>query len=490
MFEIELGCAVDLGVVSLDRVGVRVQLDDPSNIELTALGASVDIPGALTGSGYFQIAEDGFAGRIDLTLVPIKLRIAAALNVRDIAPDPPAHDGATAVAVPLEVNFPVAIPLGTSGLGIYGLVGLFAMHFQRNEDPDQGSSTVALSWLKRAGGDPTHVEDPELWRPHIDSWAFGIGALFGTMGSDIIFNLKGMLLLELPGPRVLLMMKAKLLMPAPRPLKSDTEGLLLAVIDLNIAEHSLTIGIVIDFSISPLLELRIPVEALFDTDTPEQWHIFIGKYPDPIRANILEVFTGTGYLMLVGDAQHDAANLPSNLPGTTGFVIATGLHVSMLWGSKTIRLYAELAAGFDALLGFSPLLVAGKLYVRGELCLFIISISAHAELDVRLGSFPTRTAATASTASCAGRSTCSSSRSRAASTSRSRTTRRPRSPSPTSSAAWPSSTGHPRWSTAPPRTDPSTARSPTPSAPTTSRTGRRCRPNSRPWPTSRSTPSP
>ena len=71
------------------------------------------------------------------------MRIAAALNVRDIAPDPPDHDGATAVAVALEVDFPVAIPLGTSGLGIYGLVGLFAMHFQRNEDPDQGSSTVA-----------------------------------------------------------------------------------------------------------------------------------------------------------------------------------------------------------------------------------------------------------------------------------------------------------------------------------------------------------
>jgi len=388
MLEIELGSAVDLGVVSLDSCGVRVQLDDPSNIELTALGASVDIPGALTGSGYFQIASDGFAGRIDLTIVPIKLRVAASLNVRNIAPDPPNHDGATAVAVALEVNFPVAIPLGASGLGIYGLVGLFAMHFQRNEDPDQGSTTVALSWLKRAGGDPTHVENPALWRPNIDSWAFGIGALLGTMGSDIIFNLKGMLLLELPGPRVLLMMKAKLLMPAPKPVKGNAEGVLLAVVDLNVAEHSLTIGIVIDFSIAPLLELRIPVEALFDTDTPEQWHIFIGKYPDPIRAKILQVFTGTGYLMLVGDAQHDASNLPSTLPGTTGFVIATGLHVSMLWGSKSIGLYAELAAGFDALLGFSPLLVAGKLYLRGELRLFIISIAAHAELDVRLGELP------------------------------------------------------------------------------------------------------
>lgn len=388
MFEIELGSAVDLGVVSLDRVGVRVQLDDPTNIELTALGASVDIPGALTGSGYFQIADDGFAGRIDLTIVPIKLRVAASLNVRDIPADPPTHDGATAVAVALEVNFPVAIPLGASGLGIYGLVGLFAMHFQRNEDPDQGSATVALSWLKRAGGDPTHVEDPALWRPNIDSWAFGVGALLGTMGSDIIFNLKGMLLLELPGPRILLMMKAKLLMPAPKPVKGNAEGLLLAVVDLNVAEHSLTIGIVIDFSIAPLLELRIPVEALFDTDTPEQWHIFIGKYPDPIRAKILQVFTGTGYLMLVGDAQHDAPNLSPDLPGTTGFVIATGLHVSMLWGSKSIGLYAELAAGFDAMLGFSPLLVAGKLYLRGELRLFIISISAHAELDVRLGELP------------------------------------------------------------------------------------------------------
>ena len=132
MLEVELGGAVDLGVVALERCGVRVTLDGtPPSVELTSLGARVNVPGALEGAGYFRIDQAGFAGRIDLTVVPLDLRVAAAIRVEDI---PAAAGGpATGVAVALEVEFPVAIPLANSGLGIYGLIGLFAMHFSRNE---------------------------------------------------------------------------------------------------------------------------------------------------------------------------------------------------------------------------------------------------------------------------------------------------------------------------------------------------------------------
>src|SRR3712207_5959778 len=206
------------------------------------------------------------------------------------------------------------------------------------------------------------------------------------MGSSVVFNMKGVVLLELPGPRLLLMMKANLLVPMPD-LKGDAEGTLLAVVDLDMVANTLTIGIVVDYEIDPILHIRIPVEAFFDTDDPELWHVYVGKYADPVRAQVLFVFTGTGYLMLVGEGTGNP-DLPPNLPKPAGFAIATGLHVSMLWGSRPARLYAELAAGFDAILGFSPLLVAGKMYARGELRLFIVSLSARADLDVRLGELP------------------------------------------------------------------------------------------------------
>ncbi len=382
--EIELGSAVDLGVVALERAGVRIELADPVSVELTALGVSVEVPGALTGSGYLSFNERGFAGRVDVTLTPLQLRIAAALRVEEVA------DGtrtATGVAVALEVEFPVAIPLWSSGLGIYGFLGLFAMHFTRNEDPDAASTTKALAWLTRAKGDPTQVNDPALWKGAIDHWAFGLGAIVGTMGSSIVFNLKGVVLVELPGPRLLLMMKANVLFPMPE-LEGDGEGALLAVIDLDVGRETLTIGLTIDFTIDPLVEIRIPVEAFFDGKEAKNWHLYLGKYNDQIRANIFGVFKGSGYLMLMGDGASKAGDLAPSLPVPQGFAISTGMHVSMLWGSKSAGLYAELAAGFDAVLGFQPLFVAGTIYARGELRLFIIFLSAQAKLDVRLGELP------------------------------------------------------------------------------------------------------
>ena len=52
MMEVDLGFAVDLGVVSIDRARIRLNLSPGGPPELTAFGASVDIPGALSGRGY------------------------------------------------------------------------------------------------------------------------------------------------------------------------------------------------------------------------------------------------------------------------------------------------------------------------------------------------------------------------------------------------------------------------------------------------------
>jgi hypothetical protein len=315
-------------------------------------------------------------GFIDLTIVPVKVRVAAGIAVKHI---PPADGGpVTAVLVDLDVEFPVAISLGASGLGIYGFPGLFAMHYARNEDSiDPANEAPALAWLKATGG---NAGNPAYWKGLANHWAFGIGALLGTMGLSVIFNLKGVVLLELPGPRLLLMMKANLLMPMPQRV-GPVEGLLFAVIDLDMGRGTLTIGISIQFKVKPLLRIQIPVEAFFNTNDIPDWHLYLGRYDKPIQADILEVFEGTGYLMISGNGIPAHASLPQ----VGGFSIGVGLHVSFVWGSKSAGLYAELAAGFDAAVGFDPFRFAGILYVRGELHLFIISISAWANLQVDMG---------------------------------------------------------------------------------------------------------
>jgi len=384
IFEIDLGFAADLGVVSIERARVRLKFDPVSRPELTAFAASVDIPATLRGRGYMEMNENEIKGQLDLTIVPVQVRIAAGVGVANINAN---GRKVTGVIVTLEVQFPVAIPLGASGLGIYGFLGLFAMHYQRKE-PSAGSMAPALAWLKNeAQGNPTNIAAWEANANSIDKWAFGVGAILGTMGSSFIFNLKGVVLLELPGPRLLLMMRADLLKVMPE-LQGTAEGTFLAVIDLDMGRGTLTIGLSIDFAIRPLLEIKIPVEAFFNFNNRKDWYLYLGRYVDQIHAKILEVFEGSGYLMLSGKG-FEAGDLKSDLPvPVKGFAIATGLHVSFVWGSKKIRLYAELAAGFDAVLGFDPFRLTGILYVRGTLHLFIIDISAWANLTVDIGELP------------------------------------------------------------------------------------------------------
>jgi hypothetical protein len=77
--EVDPGFAVDLGVVSIDRARVRLNLSPGGPPEITAFGASVDIPGALQGSGYAQVGTDAqgnsvIAGAMDLTITPVNVR--------------------------------------------------------------------------------------------------------------------------------------------------------------------------------------------------------------------------------------------------------------------------------------------------------------------------------------------------------------------------------------------------------------------------------
>ena len=372
--DVDLGMKIDLGVVSVDRLAVRVPLDDLGKTQLTAFGAGVDIPGVLKGHGYLQITDGGFTGSLDLTLLPVKLRIAAGLSVKHI-PAEQGHGEATGVIATIDVSFPVAIPLATSGLGIYGFIGLFAMHYARDESIiASGSTTPALAWLKATGGNPADVTK---WTPKINSWAFGVGALLGTMEGGTLISLKGMLLLELPGPRILLFVKARLIQPKPE-LKGNAEGNLLAVLDLDVERGTLTIGLVADYTVEPVVKLHLPVEAFFNFKKSNDWHLYLGRYDEPVQATILGVFDGSAYLMLAGD------RIPAHggLPEVTGFSIALGVHAVISWGNIPIGLYLKVAVTVDVAVGFTPFHLAGKLKLEGELRLFIVSIGASAQLDL------------------------------------------------------------------------------------------------------------
>ncbi|WP_127473873.1 DUF6603 domain-containing protein [Microbacterium sulfonylureivorans] len=379
--EVEVGLGVDLGIVNVDAVRVRVRLDGPPlDLQITKLRASIEIPGTLHGSGSLEFTEFGFRGAFDLTVTPVNIRVAAVLAVeRD-----PAR-GVTGVLVGGRVEFPVPILLGNSGLGIYGFMGGIGVNYRRDESPFTGSLTPALDWVMAQYPRTGQVMAPEGWTLEPGAFAFAAGIAVGTVDGGFTVHLDGIVLIELPGPRLLLIMKADVL-SLPPAFGSDQTATFFAVLDIDFAAGKILIGIVAAYEIESILKVRVPVTASFETANPENWFVDLGRFPpaERVTVEVLDVIRGSGYLMVHGNGITLATQPVLSVP--SGFAVATGFHLqAVLMGSKSVGLYLEVAAGFDAILGLDPFYLAGLIYVRGELRLWIVGISASATLEVQVG---------------------------------------------------------------------------------------------------------
>ncbi len=371
--EFDLAINANLGIVSVDQIKVKIPVDPPGIPSIIPTAATVNIPGTFIGSGYIDLSN-GIQGSIDITIVPIKLRLMADIGINPIEAN---GRKVTAFYLGLGVEFPAPIPIGGSGMGLYGVLGLFGMHYKRDENA--AANVPALDWLNtKVNGDPTKIVG---WKPDLDKWAFGAGAVLGTIDSGFTLNLKGMLLLELPGPRILVLVKLQMLT-----FKPDTEGPvdnlgILAVVDLDFNLRKLTIGVLIAYEVKDLISLQVPVEASFAFDNAQDWHFYMGRISAPVSAEVLGIVKATGYFMIDGD-QITGFPGPGGPTTLQGLAIALGLKAAVILGDESSGLYLKVSAGFDAGLTFSPLHVYGVLELRGKLRLFIVSISAWATLQV------------------------------------------------------------------------------------------------------------
>ncbi|HEV2757651.1 MAG TPA: DUF6603 domain-containing protein [Actinomycetota bacterium] len=392
--ELDLGLKVDLGVVKVDRFKVKWPIDPMKPPSILPSRVQIDIPGTIIGRGYVNIIEPptnptsatdsgGFEGALDVSLVPVKLRAAASLGVRTVT----VPRKVTAVFAAIIVDFPAPIPLGQAAVGLYGLSGLFAMHYKRTELAASPGDSIppALHWLVRAEGEPAKLVDSAgsaLWEPDLDRWSFGVGAALGTMDGGFLANLRGMLVLELPGPRVLIFVKVLIVKELPdlKP-AADLEVGIIGVVDLDFNLMQLTVAVIVDLEIKDVVSVQIPTELYFKLDDIRNWHLHLGTFQAPASALVLNIVRGYGYFMISGT---DITGWPGR--GTTrtlpGIAVATGVGASVVLGDESSGLYLRVSAGADLGIAFSPFFVVGEAYLDGELHLFVVSIEAHGMLHV------------------------------------------------------------------------------------------------------------
>ena len=379
VMEMDLGISANLGVISIDTVRVRMPIDPPGAPTIIPTGISVNIPGALEGSGFLDIRDSGFAGALDVTLIPLKLRVQASVGLENL------QDGdrrITAFFLGLGIEFPAPIPLANSGLGIYGLLGLFGMHYKRNEDsPVNPGLPVALDWFyNKAKGEPhlLAVDGQRTWVAAPDRWSFGVGMVLGTMEGAFILNLKGMLVLELPGPRILIFVKAQIITVRPPSGKPADQTIgILAVVDLNFQVGYIAIGLIFKYEIKNLLKLEVPIDTQFNFHDVEDWHVYIGSLRSKASAEILGIAKGTAYLMFDGKGIPDFPLGPLN-----GFSVAAGIAASLVIGDESSGLYAKVSGALDVGVSTAPLHFFGRMTLEGRIHLWFVGLGASAKMDV------------------------------------------------------------------------------------------------------------
>lgn len=360
---LDLAPKLDLGIVKLDRATIRVPLNGGALPSLSALGARIEA-GLFSGSGRFELRPDGFGGGVRASFgQPVGISAGGGLSVER-------KDGIVSVRVSFEVGWPLPIPLGNSGLGFYGILGLFAARSRR----DQGDGT-ALAWFDAAWPDLAGG----AWQADPDGWAVALGAVLGTLEGGTALNTKGLVMIELPGPRLVLVMRAQVLTPKPALKATGDAGTgILAV--MEISDKALTIGIVARHEIPFLLEIVAPADARFDFEDPRRWSLDLGRFDGQrVSVRFMRSIRADGYLMLHGD------DLPATPVGRLpGPATITGIRAALTWGPQEIGLFMRVAAQADVGLSFDPVLLIGGMALEGELHLFVASLGVKAEAQFRI----------------------------------------------------------------------------------------------------------
>jgi len=252
-FEFDLAFLLDLGVVEVTQATLRISFgEDGPSAELRGLKVGVDIDQVIVGEGELKVLDSGqIKAALDLDVIPAGVKASGRLDLLPQA-------DFTAVAVGLEVEYSTGLPLGSTGLGIYGFFGLFAANMARSVDrlaPNR--VTAELAWLGqtlRGEGSP--------WLPQRQAWGFGVGAVIGTLpDSARSFHAKGGLVLELPGPGVIFGIDAAFLKKRRKAKKADLSGTMtgLALVD----PFAYLIGIEVNLKVGKFLTVHIPISAFF-----------------------------------------------------------------------------------------------------------------------------------------------------------------------------------------------------------------------------------
>ena len=344
--------------------------DGRTRLSLDGVGVELEIPDVLRFKGFVAYRElpgdvHRFDGRMKVELIALNLEVDALIVIGRNADRP-------FFAIYLGVELPAGIPLWATGLGLFGVAGLFALEMEPNKGDQEGwYDEPAPGWYKRPTEGVTDLIGK--WDPVPGSLGLGGGVTIGTLADNgFTFSGKFILVIVFPGPVILLEGRANIL--SDRSSLTGADPLLRSLAVLDAGAGSFLFGLDARYRFGgggELIDISGGAEVYFNLSDPSLWHIYLGRREPRerrIRAQVFQIFEANAYFML--DAQQ----------------LAFGAWIGYRedWRFGPLRAVLEAWMEGNVFVSLRPVHLHGDYWVHGKVEVSAFGIGVGLSVDVRL----------------------------------------------------------------------------------------------------------
>ncbi len=329
--------------------GANLPVPDLS-LEGIYLDASIEETVTIKGGGRLirEGNNNGFAGDLLLGLPQLGFSLDASM-LAGINNNSPAYPY---LYLAVGVELPVGIPLGQSGLAIFGVQGLLGLNIYPSFEEGADKSWY-YDWYKAAPVDG--VTHSSKWTDRYLGFAFGAGITLGTTDGYTVIS-RALLALAVPGPKIIVEGRAAFL--ASRQTLSDNPPLrALMILDLAADTRSIQLFIEAQYEfVEGVMFAHGVLEVFSELKENPRWFINLGR-KDPkdkrIQAEILKK-------LVRGDAYFQIQQTGIDFGGSVGYKLGTKNY-------GPIQVGLEISGTLEGGINFSPEQMAALLRVIGRL---------------------------------------------------------------------------------------------------------------------------
>lgn len=395
-------CGLSVGSAGLDLRGDGIQFyfaDDGSDFFLRIAGIGIDltIPGdakpedaALILKGYLSLREEEYVGSVAFSLPKVSLAGGAAMKMKPKVP---------AFVVDAFLEFTGPIPLGPTGLGIYGFRGLFGLHYVADlpagaiEEPQK-----LIDFYTEEKPNPLNAGEPEKgfhlgkivtpeeraangnpFQSNSTPISIGAGLSLGTsFDNGYTFSMQAFLFLSIPE---LFAVSGRANILSKRLSVMDNEPPFYAL--LAITQNFITIALGAEYKLptaeedqedsgGDIMELKAEAAMKFPFNNASGWEVNIGTKEDPNTVSLvkkifkLEAFA---YLMLSSQGMKTGAWVDFDFEKRYG----------------PFRVKAEAYIGMQAEISFQKVQFGGEFSLKGGIDVDIWGFGFGLSLQAALG---------------------------------------------------------------------------------------------------------